>query len=87
MAPFRDYRNVKGTICDTMFLAGYNVGLMSWSDSGAERLPVYMRRRIPQMNGTTKRILVGFTALLLAPLAALEAGAAVKVAVAPNWPA
>lgn len=36
------------------------------------------------MNGTPRRILVGFTALLLAPLAAIEAGAAVKVAVAPE---
>jgi hypothetical protein len=36
------------------------------------------------MNGTPKRILVGFTVLLLAPLAALEAGAAVKVAVPPE---
>ena len=36
------------------------------------------------MNGTTKRILVGLTALVLAPLGALQAGAAVKVAVGPE---
>jgi SAM-dependent methyltransferase len=36
------------------------------------------------MNGTTKRILVGFTALALAPPAAVQAGAAVKVAVDPE---
>jgi SAM-dependent methyltransferase len=36
------------------------------------------------MNGTTKRILVGFTALLLAAATALQAGAAVKVAVGPE---
>ena len=52
--------------------------------SGAEQLAVYMRRKIPQMNGTTKRILVGFTALVLALLAAPQAGAAVKVAVGPE---
>ena len=36
------------------------------------------------MNGIPKRILVGFTALVLAPLAALQAGEAVKVAVVPE---
>jgi hypothetical protein len=36
------------------------------------------------MNGTTKRVLAGFTALVLAPLAALQASAAVKVAVCPE---
>jgi len=40
---------------------------------GAKQLPAYMRGRIPQMNGTTKRILVGFTALVLALLAPLAA--------------
>jgi len=35
------------------------------------------------MSGIRKRILVGFSALVLAPLAALQAGEAVKVAVSP----
>jgi SAM-dependent methyltransferase len=43
-----------------------------------------MRRRILKMNRTTKRILVGFTALALALLGTLPAGAAVKVAVTPE---
>jgi len=51
--------------------------------SGAERLAVYMRRRISRVNGPTKRLAVGFAALLLAALAALQAGAAVRVAVSP----
>ncbi len=35
------------------------------------------------MNGPTRRLAVGFAALLLTALAALQAGAAVRVAVSP----
>jgi hypothetical protein len=41
--------------------------------SRAERLPNYVPRRVPLMNGTSRRILLGFTAMMLTWLTTIHA--------------
>lgn len=52
-----------GVPCD--YNGGWRVGQMSRTG----RLPIYVQRNISLINETTRRSLVGFATLLLAPLA------------------